>query len=63
MLKDLTDSEKQALRDLLYLVTHVETMNMHVRTKYNTLRVGNPDMPAMSEFAASLDSLYARICK
>jgi hypothetical protein len=63
MLKNLTEAEKQALGNLLYLVTHDEALNTRVRADYGAARSGNPDMAPTKDFAAALDSLYAKSCK
>jgi hypothetical protein len=61
-MKNLTDSEKEALSSLLYLVTHHDTVNMAVLSNYSMLRVGNPGMPNPTDFAAILETLYAKSC-
>jgi hypothetical protein len=61
--KDLTEAEKLALGDLLYLVTHDEELNKTVLGNYVAARAGNPEMLAARDFAAALDSLYAKSCK
>jgi hypothetical protein len=60
MLKNLTDAEKQALGDLLYLVTHDEAANAAILATYGTARAGNSDMMPTRDFAATLDSLYTK---
>lgn len=59
----LTEAEKSALRDLLYLVTHDEALNARVLADYKAARCGNPDMLATSDFGAALEALYAKSCR
>lgn len=63
MLKNLTEAEKQALGNLLYLVTHDEALNTRVRDDYSAARAGNPDMALTKDFSNALESLYAKSCK
>lgn len=62
-MKNLTETEQRALSDLLYLVTHHDTVNTAVLSNYRTLRVSNPEMANATDFAAILDSLYTKSCK
>lgn len=62
-MKNLTEAEQEVLSSLLYLVTHDEEVNRTVVSNYGRLRVGNPGMANPTEFAAALESLYAKSCK
>lgn len=62
-LKNLTEEEKLALGDLLYLVTHDEAVNRAVLGNYAVFRSGNPGTLPTSAYMAALDSLYVRTCR
>jgi hypothetical protein len=62
-MKNLTEAEKEALASLLYLATHDETVNTTIRASYGSARAGNSGMMGSQDFAATLESLYAKSCK
>ena len=62
MLKNLNEAEKQALGNLLYLVTHDEALNARVLDDYAAVRAGNADLAPTKDFASALEALYAKSC-